>query len=299
MDFIMKVPRLPKVGESVTNARFDQAFGGKGANQAVAVARSGSREGREVRLVASVGTDEYAEQMVESWSEAGLSVDSVIRAPGHTGTALIMIGEGGRNYITAAPGANESLTPARLDELAETIQSADYILTQFEIPEETVEHLIRMSAEASVPLIWNIAPMRVVRKDLAGRVDAVIVNETEAELLCGFEVAGTGGGKRAAAAIRELGTRAVIVTLGEEGSVVADEGGVVHVPAFPVEAVDTTAAGDTFCGCMLTALAEGLSLPEAVRFASAGAAISVSRLGAQPSIPCREEIDEFRSGRER
>ena len=293
IDFIMKMERLPRVGESVTSGTFDRAFGGKGANQAVAAARAAGAGGPGVALVASLGGEPYADDMIASWKEAGLDVSAVIRADTYTGTALIMIGEAGRNYISVAPGANDTVTPERIDAVAHLIAGADYVLTQFEIPEQTLEHLLKTAAAAGVPVVWNVAPMRAVRRDLVGTADTVVVNETEAESITGLAVGDLPSAVAAARSIRDLGARAAIITLGAEGSVVADPDGDAHVKAFPVDAVDTTAAGDTYCGCLVTALAEGRAMPDAVRFASAAAAISVGRLGAQPSIPRRGEIDEF------
>ena len=299
IDFIMKMDRLPRVGESITNATFSQALGGKGANQAVAAACSSKGAGVEapagghVSFVASIGNDQYGADMLSSWAESGLDTDHVSRVDGHTGSALIMIGEGGTNYISAAPAANDQLLPERVDSLQSILSAARYILIQFEIPETTTERILRMAVEVDVPVVWNIAPMRALRPDLIGMAGIVVVNETEAEVITGLTVSDGASAEAAARAIRDLGTTSVIVTLGEAGSVVVSPAGVAVVPAFEVKAVDTTAAGDTYCGCLVTALSEGRELPDAVRFASAGAALSVGRLGAQPSIPWRTEIDEF------
>ena len=299
IDFIMKMDRLPRVGESVTNATFSQTLGGKGANQAVAAACSSQGAGvgepaaGHVSLVASIGNDQYAADMLTSWAESGLDTSHVSRVDDHTGSALIMIGEGGNNFISAAPAANDGLLPEHIDSLQSILSAARYILIQFEIPEVTTERILQMAVEVRVPVVWNVAPMRALRSDLIGMAEIVVVNETEAEVITGLTVSDAASAEVAARAIRDLGTASVIVTLGESGSVVVSETGVAAVPAFEVEAVDTTAAGDTYCGCLVTALSEGQSLPDAVRFASAGAALSVGRLGAQPSIPWRREIDEF------
>jgi len=295
----MKVDRLPRVGESITNADFSQALGGKGANQAVAAACSssgaavGEPAGGHVSFVASIGDDQYAAEMLTSWAESGLDTSHVSRVEGNTGSALIMIGEGGNNYITAAPAANDQLLPEHIDSCQSILSGARYILIQFEIPETTTERVLRLASDMDVPVVWNVAPMRALRRDLLAMAEIVVVNETEAEVITGVAVADIASAEAAARAIRDLGTASVIVTLGEAGSVVVTKTGTVAVPAFVVEAVDTTAAGDTYCGCLVTALAEGRDFPDAVRFASAGAALSVGRLGAQPSIPWRAEIDEF------
>lgn len=302
IDFIMKMDRLPRAGESIADATFSQALGGKGANQAVAAARSsnGAEAGvpadGHVVFVASVGDDQYAADMLLSWAGSGLETSHVSRVAGHTGSALIMIGEGGVNYISAAPAANDKLLPERINALQSILRAARYILIQFEIPESTTERILTVAAEMEVPVVWNVAPMRALRRDLVGMAGIVVVNETEAEAITGLTVSDASGAAAAARAIRELGAGSVIVTLGEAGSVVVSPSGAEAVPAFVVEAVDTTAAGDTYCGCLVTALAEGRDLPGAIRFASAGAALSVGKLGAQPSIPWRREIDEFLTG---
>jgi ribokinase len=299
IDFIMKMDRLPRVGESVTNATFSQALGGKGANQAVAAARSsrGARVGvpaaGRVALVASVGSDQYGTDMLESWKESGLLTNHVTRAEGHTGSALIMIGEGGHNFIAAAPAANDQLRPEHIDSLLPVLSAAVVILIQFEVPEDTTERILQVASGVDASLVWNVAPMRALRPDLVGMTDIVVVNETEAELITGIPVTDAATAQKAAGAIRDLGATTAIVTLGEAGSLLVSEDGASLVPAFPVEAVDSTAAGDTYCGCLVTALSEGMKIPQAVRFASAGAALSVGRLGAQPSVPWRSEIDEF------
>ena len=299
IDFIMKMDRLPREGESVTNAVFNQAFGGKGANQAVAAARStaGARAGAPVpgmvSMIASLGHDQFADEMIEGWAGSGLDTGNVSRAEGPTGCALIMIDKDGSNLISAAPSANDQLLPARIDELKPVIGGAGYVLIQFEVPESTTERVLDVATAAGVPVVWNVAPMRAVRPDLVGRASIVVVNETEAESITGIPVTDTASARAAAGALLALGPSAAIVTLGEAGSMMVSDRGAGQVPAFPVVAVDTTAAGDTYCGCLVTALTEGKSLTEAVSFASAGAALSVQRLGAQPSVPWRNEIDEF------
>lgn len=303
VDFIMKMDRLPRVGESVTNATFTQAFGGKGANQAVAAARSasGARGGApvagRVSFAASVGTDMYAPEMISSWRSSGLDTRFVRQTGDHTGSALIMIGAGGENMISAAPAANDFLTSDHIDALEPILAGAQYVLIQFEIPEATTEHLLVAARRIGVPVIWNVAPMRSLRRDLIGMAPIIVVNETEAAAIAGGDVSDVSSAEAAARAIRDLGAGSVIVTLGEQGSVVLESADAALVPAFPVEAVDTTAAGDTYCGCLVTALSEGLDMAGAVRFASAGAAISVGRLGAQPSVPWREEINAFLADR--
>lgn len=301
IDFIMKMDHLPARDESVPDAEFMQTFGGKGANQAVAAARAG----RETYFVNCVGDDPYAETMVAGYADSGVNVGYVFREKNiSSGTALVMIGEGGHNYLSVAPGANHLLTPERIDGLRDLFARAGYVLVQFEILAETVERVLEVCDEVGAPVIWNVAPAKPFEIGILKRVDILVANEPEASVVTGTTVTDEASARTAARRMCELGVGTGIVTLGENGSVIATSSSgearapeVFHVAAFPVEPVDTTAAGDTYCGCLAVALAEGKSLTEAVRFAGAAAAISVQKMGAQPSTPWRAEIDEFLSAR--
>jgi ribokinase len=291
VDFIMKMDHLPARDETVTDATFMQTFGGKGANQAVAAGRAGGN----VIFVNCVGDDPYAEEMIAGFDASGIRTDYIVHEQGvASGSALVMIGEGGHNYLSVAPGANARLTPDRVDALRDLIAGASYVLMQYEIPRETIERTLDITAETGVPVVWNYAPANPFDVTYLDKVEIVIVNEPEASALTGLEVTDIESAGAAAVKLQELGAGTAIVTLGETGSVIATrEDGVTHVPAFPVEAVDTTAAGDTYCGCLVVALAEGKNLAQAVRFAGAAAALCVQKLGAQPSTPWREDIDAF------
>lgn len=293
VDFIMKMDHLPARDETVTDATFMQTFGGKGANQAVAAGRAGG----DVIFVNCVGDDPYAEPMVEGFKESRVRTDHIFHETGVAcGAALVMIGEGGHNYLSVAPGANARLTPERIEGLRDVIAGAAYVLMQFEIPAETIARALKIAGEEGVPVVWNYAPANPFDIDQLDKVAILVVNEPEATVLSGIAVTDRASAELAALKLREMGTGIAIVTLGEGGSVIAapdQPGRTTHVPAFPVKAVDTTAAGDTYCGCLCVALAEGKPLVEAVRFASAAGALCVQRLGAQPSEPWRDEIDAF------
>jgi len=292
VDFIMKMDHLPARDETVTDAEFMQTFGGKGANQAVAAARAGGN----VIFVNCVGDDPNAERMVTGFRESGMCTDYIYRETGvASGAALVMIGEGGHNYLSVAPGANARLTPERVEAVRHVIAGAAYVLMQAEIPLESIERALEIAAEAGVPVVWNTAPVKPFDVAQLTKVSIVVVNEPEATALTGIRVMDRASAEAAALRLREMGAGTAIVTLGEGGSVFAtrDAPGVAHVPAFPVKAIDTTAAGDTYCGCLVVALAEGKALPEALRFASAAGALCVQRLGAQPSEPWRQEIEAF------
>lgn len=290
VDMIMKVKRLPERGETVTDGEFMQTFGGKGANQAVAAARAGG----DARFVACLGCDAVTSVMVENFRRDGLNIDGVRFVEDRpSGSALVMIDEDGMNYLTVAPGSNAALSPAHIAGEWERIAASGMILLQMEIPVETNREVLRRAREAGIPVMLNYAPAHAVHRDLLGGLDTLIVNENEAAALAGMEFSGSGSAERVIRRLAECGARRVILTLGRAGAMIHEDGVVSEIGTFPVKAVDTTAAGDTFCGALGVALLEGRSLFAAVRFATAAAAISVTRFGAQPSIPARSEIDRF------
>lgn len=290
VDMIMKVKHLPARGETVTDGEFMQTFGGKGANQAVAAARAGG----DARFVACLGSDAFTPAMVENFRRDGLNLEGVRFVDDRpSGSALVMIDEGGMNYLTVAPGSNAALAPGHISAEWERIASSGMILLQMEIPVETNREVLRRARDAGIPVMLNYAPAHAIHADLLIGLDTLIVNENEAAALSGIEFSGPGTAERILRSLAERGVRRVILTLGRAGSMTYADGVVSHVAAFPVKAIDTTAAGDTFCGALGVALLEGNPLPEAVRFATAAASLSVTRFGAQPSIPARIEIDRF------
>ena len=292
IDMFMKMDHLPARGETVTNASFHQVFGGKGANQAVAVARSGG----DVAFVNCVGEDANAKPMVDSFKVDGINTEYVFRETGiSSGTALIMIGGSGENYISVAPGANYRLTPEYIDTVEELIKSARFVLLQYEILPETLAYAIQKAKEHNVRVILNFAPAQKIEAKILKDVSILIVNEVEAAYLSGLKVETEAEIEAAADKLLKAGVDTVIITLGANGSYIAQNDLKQKIPAFKAEPMDTTAAGDVFCGCLATALSEGKSIEKAVAFASAGAAISVTRMGAQPSAPYRKEIEELLS----
>ena len=290
VDLIMKMSHLPHRGETVTDAVFLQTFGGKGANQAVAAARAGG----DVAFVNCVGDDRYGAAIIENMKAARIDVEFVFTQQGvASGTALVMIGEGGDNYLSVAPGANYCLTRAQIEQVRPLIAGAAMIMLQCEIPPDTLSHVIELAAEWQRPIMLNLAPARALSEADLRQLTYLVVNESEAEFLCGFPVVSLAQAAEAARALQVRGPQVVLVTLGAHGACVTAGGPPMHIPAFSVQPVDTTAAGDVFCGALAVSLVEGRSLAESVRFASAAAAISVTQLGAQPSIPARQEIDRF------
>jgi len=293
-DMIIKVPRIPRPGETITGGKFSMAAGGKGANQAVAAARSGGR----VTLIARVGNDLFGETAIEDFAADGIDVHCVLKdgeAP--SGTALIFVGEDGENSIGVAPGANARLTRTDVERFREVIESADMLVMQLETPMETVEAAAGIAANKGVRTILNPAPAAPVPPDILALVGILTPNEHEAKVLTGVEVRDETGARRAAEALVKQGVGTALITLGAQGAFVLSEDFRGMVRGYAVEAVDSTAAGDVFNGALAVALCEGRPLRDAVVFANAAAALSVTRLGAQPSIPRRREIDAFLSSR--
>ena len=294
IDLIMKMERLPKPGETVTEAEFAQVFGGKGANQAVGAARAGG----DVSFVSCVGDDAYGGQVVENLKKDGIDTTHVFQEEGvASGTALIMIDAAGENCISVAPGANYRLTPEHVDRALLALEEAAVIVAQCEILPETLDHVIAVGARLGKMVLLNLAPARPLSDASLSRLGGLAVNETEAELLTGRPVESDADVEAAGKALLAKGPRMVILTLGSRGAWVAVEGHQGLVPGFEVEPVDTTAAGDVHCGALAVALVEGQALLEAVAFANAAAALSVTKLGAQPSAPSRGDIDALVASR--
>ncbi len=287
-DFIMKMERLPRVGETVTDALFMQTFGGKGANQAVGAARAGG----EVIFVNCVGDDLYGRLIKDNLRAAGVNVECVFEETGvASGAALVLVGGEGKNMIAVAPGANYRLTPAYIDRVRGVIAEAEMVVMQYEILPETLRYAVETCAQLGKRVVLNLAPARPIGSETLARLFALVVNETEAEFLVGYPVDTPERARQAAQDLLKMGPQWAILTLGAHGLHAASRETCFDVPAFRVQAVDTTAAGDIFCGSLAAALVEGRPMPEALRFASAAAAISVTRLGAQPSAPARAEIE--------
>jgi ribokinase len=286
-DMIIRVPRIPRPGETVLGGEFAMAAGGKGANQAVAAARAGGR----VTLVARIGDDVFGREALAGFGRDGIDTRFVLKTPGTpSGIALITVDARGENSISVASGANAELSVADVEAAGQAFAAADVLLLQLESPLAAVETAVRIAGERRVPAILNPAPARPLGDDLLRRVAILTPNEHEAELLTGIAVADDRSARAAARRLRDRGPGTVIITLGERGVYALAEGFEAFAPAFKVAPVDTTAAGDVFNGTLAVALAEKRPLPDALRFAQAAAAISVTRPGAQPSAPARTEI---------
>lgn len=292
-DMVVKTSHLPAGGETVLGGTFFMNAGGKGANQAVAAARYGNR----VVFVAKTGDDLFGKQVLKSLEQDNIVTDYVfVDKENPSGVALITIDSEAENCIVVAPGANMSLSPADIDVASEEIRNADVLLMQLESPVETVTYAAKMAAEAGVPVILNPAPAPAepLSVELLKSLYLITPNRSEASRLSGIEVKDMESAYRAAKAIRDMGPKCVIITLGNEGSLLDDGAMPMRVEALKVDAVDTTAAGDTYNGVLASVIAEGRSLIEAMREANVAAAISVTRMGAQPAAPTREEINEMK-----
>jgi ribokinase len=287
-DLTFRTPRLPRPGETLAGHAFQLGFGGKGANQAVAAARLGAG----VSLVARVGDDAFGQECQRRLRAEGLDT-AFVRADAQrpTGTAAIVVDDRAQNCILFVAGANAGLSPADVREAAAAVQQADLLLCQLEVPQDTTLEALRLARAAGVRTILTPAPAAELSAEFFQLCDICIPNETEAELLTGQEVKGLGDAEAAARELRRRGVRSVVVTLGERGALLVDEGGVSHVPAVPVRAVDPTGAGDAFTAALAVFWAQGLALREAARRASAAAALTVTRPGTQAAFPRRAELD--------
>jgi ribokinase len=289
-DMIIKVPRIPGPKEVVLGGKFSTAPGGKGANQAVASARAGGK----VTFVARVGEDIFGEQALRGFNEDGINTDFVVKdkdAP--SGIAEIFVAEGGENCAAVASGANLNLSVYDITAAKEAILASDILLMQLEIPLKTVQYAAKFAYDNGIRVILNPAPGQPLPIDLLKIVTILTPNEAEAEMLTGVKVEDEGSAEDAGRILISKGVNKVIITIGRKGALILDSSGSELVGGFKVHAVDTTAAGDIFNGALAVALAEKKNIWEAVRFANAAAALSVTRLGAQPSAPNRNDIMDF------
>lgn len=289
IDMVAQVNHLPAPGETVGNANFMQVFGGKGANQAVAAARLGGA----VTFVTSLGNDVYAGILKEHFKKEGIITDYIIDDTCNpTGIALIFVAESGENCIAVAPGANGTLLPTAIKDMSEIIDQADIIVMQAEIPYDTIKELAVMASKKGKKVMFNPAPACHIDPELMSSIDILVVNELEAEFISGIKYT-QDNVAQIAQTLFEAGARNVVITLGSEGAYVKNSYESFFSPGFKVNAIDTVAAGDTFCGALAVACAREDINQESIMFANAAAAIAVTRSGAQPSIPQSFEVEEF------
>jgi ribokinase len=291
-DMVVRGPRLPAPGETVLGGDFLMAAGGKGANQAVAAARLGG----DVTLLARVGDDPFGERAIRGFEREGVRTELVHRdGEASSGVALILVDERGENLISVAPGANSRLSVEDVEGARATLAGADILLLQLEVPIATVRAAAKLCADGGGRVILDPAPARELDDELLSAVSILTPNEHEAERLTGLPVEDSESAHRAAIELRRRGAAAVIVTLGAAGVYLLSNDHALSIPAPTVEAVDSTAAGDTFNGALASALARGNELVPAIELAVRAAALSVTRPGAQPSMPTPREVEEAAS----
>lgn len=288
-DMVINMERLPLPGETLLGGKFFMNPGGKGANQAVAAARLGGK----VTFIAKVGNDPFGIRSIDQYKAEGIDAKHVlIDREQPSGVALILVDVHGENSIAVASGANAHLMPEDIDRAQKTVEEGDILLMQLETPMATVEHAALMAKQAGRKVILNPAPAHSLPESLLQSLYMLIANETEAEYISGTQITDMDSVARAADIICHKGVENVVITLGSKGAFIKEKGTYHQVPALKVKAVDATAAGDTFCGAVCVALAEGKGITEAVKFACRAAAVTVTRMGAQSSLPYRKEVEE-------
>jgi ribokinase len=294
MDLVVQMPAIPRPGETLLGGKFATFPGGKGANQAVAAARLGS----QVSMVGRVGGDAFGKQMLQIIRKEGIDTRFVgVDSQSATGVALITVDAQGQNSISVASGANFTLTVEEVRQAWEQIPEVDLLVMPLETPMETIRTAAQIAKQRQARVILNPAPAQDLDESLLRLIDVIVPHESETERLTGQAIKNKEEARKAGAELLKRGVANAVLTLGESGALLVEgssrEPIFEFIPAFQVRVVDTTAAGDAFVGALATGLGEGLSLADAAHFASAVAALSVTRPGAQPSLPYRSEVDEF------
>lgn len=285
-DTVLQVPRIPAPGETILCDQREYHNGGKGGNQAAAIARLGGN----VSMIGCVGCDDAGHALLSSLAGAGVDTAKIERNPqADTGCAYICVGADGQNSIVVYPGANSQVRPEMLDQCREMLAEASYCVVQMEIPSITVEYLCKLCVGLGVKVLLNPAPARALDPKVFPLLEYIVPNETELQILAGEE----GTYEMLAQKIFHMGAKHVIVTLGEMGCMLVDSDGTAYFPAQKVASVDTTAAGDAFVGGFMLGISEGMHISDSIRFATKAAAFSTTRKGAQPSLGTRDEIDAF------
>ena len=286
-DMVIRAPYFPARGETIMGGDFLMNAGGKGANQAVTVARLAGN----ACFVCRIGEDVFGSKAFELFTKEGIDTTHITRDPKEpSGIAIITVNDAAENTIVVAPGANAALGRHQVDQASETIRSAAYLLMQLEIPLDTVLHAAKLGFDHKVPIVLNPAPAQALPDELYQWISIITPNEKEATLLTGVEVVDEVSARRAAKVLTDKGVAIIIITMGSRGALLYDGAIFTHIATPVVEAVDTTAAGDVFNGALVVALSEGKDLADAVSFACDASAISVTRRGAQSSVPYRREL---------
>ena len=290
MDLVVKSKRIPAIGETILGGDFIMAPGGKGANQAVAAAKLGA----QVFFIAKLGEDIFGSQSLNNFEKEGVNTKYVLQTKeSPSGVALIMVDDDGNNLIVVAPGANQNLSPEDVKEAGTEIASSGALVAQLEVPIETIECAAGLANKSNVPFILDPAPAQKLSPQLLKMVDVLTANETEAQFLTVVEVKDRESASAAAHKLLEFGVKTVILTMGASGYLTVSNEGTEFVPARKVKAADSTAAGDAFTGSLAVGLAQGRTLSDAALFANSVAALSVTKMGAQPSMPTVQEVEAF------
>ena len=291
MDLVVKAGRRPETGETLMGEEFGMFIGGKGSNQAIAAARLGA----EVTMVGRLGADLFGDTLMAAHTEEGICTDYVIRdTEVGTGVASILIDVNGDNSIVLVPQANMRLSVEDVERASESIAAADVLLLQLEVPIAASQRAAEIAKSNGAMVVLNPAPAQELPDDFLAQVDILTPNEVETESLSGIRVSTVTDAERAAKVLLDKGLSAVILTLGERGALLLTPNLTRQVPAYSVEVVDTTAAGDAFCGALATGLAQGENFVDAVAFANAAGALAVTVLGAAPSMPTAAQVEAFR-----
>lgn len=289
-DHVLQVPTFPRPGETLHGRNYQVIPGGKGANQAVAAARLKA----DIGFIACVGDDAFGIESCERFKLDGMDIRGVkVQADCPTGIAMIQVSDRGENSICLSAEANDRLTAEAIEDDLPSIRAASYLLMQLETPIDGIIKAAQVAKQAKTNVVLNPAPARELPSSLLSCVDVITPNETEAQVLTGITVTDDTSAQQAATVLHQQGIEIVIITLGAKGVWLSENGRGQLIPGFRVSATDTTAAGDTFNGAFVTGLLENMPLESAIKFAHAAAAISVTRFGAQTSIPTRQEVDEF------
>jgi ribokinase len=290
MDFTVKARTIPRIGETILGDELKVSPGGKGANQAVAAAKLGAN----VTMIGRVGADIFGRNLIKNAKRHNIDTKYVIHDPeARTGLALIMVDRKGNNIIAVAPGADSKCCKEDMDRADSVIKSSDVLLAQLETPLLAVEHAINKAFQCGVKVILNPAPGCKLPERLLRKVDILTPNEREAEVLSGVHVTDLNSARKAAAKILKMGTKNVVLTMGKEGALIAREEKTVHAKSPKVNPVDTTGAGDTFCGALAVAISRGKDIDEAVIYANSAGALSTTKMGAQEAMPTQKELEDF------
>ncbi len=290
-DLVVRTPHFPEPGETISGEDLHIIPGGKGANQAVAAARQGA----SVAMIGRVGKDSFGDTLLDNLKNNHVDTSNIERDDASTGTAIIVVDQNGQNSIVLSAGANGKVTGGNVKKNFPGFQAIKYVLLQLEIPLETVIYAAQSSFMEDALVILNPAPARPLPDELLKAIDYLIPNETELSILSGMPVTDVASAEKAARALQEHGTFTIIVTMGDKGALIVDkfDNEAQLIPAFKVEAIDTTAAGDAFIGGFASALLRNLEIDEAVKYANACGALAATKFGAQPSLPTKDEIEKF------